>query len=149
MADKVEVGDHLLLDNQLCFALYDASRKMTHLYRPLLKELNLTYPQYLVLMVLWEHGKLTVNELGARLNLDSGTLTPLLKRMESNDFVIRRRADDDERKVFIALTEKGREISVEADKIPEQLVCKSGVNIERIFKLRDDIKEFIESLDMN
>jgi DNA-binding MarR family transcriptional regulator len=98
----------LLLDNQLCFALYSASLAMTKLYKPLLDELGLTYPQYLVMLVLWEGDGLMVSELGQRLYLDSGTLTPLLKRLESAGLVSRMRAAEDERRVHIHLTAAGR-----------------------------------------
>src|SRR5258705_35679 len=96
------------LDRHLCFALYSASRAMTAAYRPILTELNLTYPQYLVLLVLWEEGRITVGGLGERLQLDSGTLSPLLKRLEANGFVRRERSSDDERLVDVTLTPEGR-----------------------------------------
>ena len=95
----------LLLDNQLCFALYSTSLAMTKLYKPLLEELGLTYPQYLVMLVLWEQDDVAVSELGSRLYLDSGTLTPLLKRMEAAGLLARSRSAEDERRVNIALTE--------------------------------------------
>ena len=100
----------LSLDRQLCFALYSASRAMTAAYRPILTELNLTYPQYLVLLVLWEEGRVTVGRLGERLQLDSGTLSPLLKRLEANGFVRRERSLDDERLVDVTLTPAGRRL---------------------------------------
>ena len=108
----------LLLDNQLCFALYSASLAMTKLYKPWLDELGLTYPQYLVLLVLWEEDGLSVSELGNRLHLDSGTLTPLLKRIESAGLVSRLRATDDERRVHVTLTAAGRKLRTRAEKIP-------------------------------
>ena len=108
----------LLLDNQLCFALYSTSLTMTRFYKPLLDELGITYPQYLVLLVLWEQEGLTVSELGNRLFLDSGTLTPLLKRMESSGLVTRLRAVEDERRVHITLTTAGRLFKTRAEKIP-------------------------------
>lgn len=108
----------LLLDNQLCFALYSASLAMTKLYKPLLDELGLTYPQYLVLLVLWERDGLTVSELGQRLTLDSGTLTPLLKRLETNGLISRLRDTQDERRVLIRLTSQGRRLKTRALRIP-------------------------------
>src|SRR6187549_2969309 len=108
----------LLLDNQLCFALYSASLAMTKLYKPLLEELALTYPQYLVMLVLWERDGLMVSELGERLYLDSGTLTPLLKRLEGAGLVARIRALDDERRVHVTLTAAGRKLKSRAAKIP-------------------------------
>jgi len=118
--------DWLQLDVQLCFALYSTSLAMTKLYKPLLAPLGLTYPQYLAMLVLWETDGLGVSELGQRLNLDSGTLTPLLKRMESTGLIERRRALTDERRVEIHLTIAGRALREQAVGIPEQLACASA-----------------------
>lgn len=149
MSSKVEVGEHLLLENQLCFALYDASRRVTQLYREHLKGLGITYPQYLVIMVLWEEGCVSVKELGARLNLDSGTLTPLLKRLEKGGFLTRTRSKKDERELVVELTKKGRMISVDADCIPNKLLKKFGLPKEKIFELREFLKEFSKSIEEN
>src|SRR5689334_10034297 len=108
----------LRLDNQLCFALYSASLAMTKLYKPLLDELGLTYPQYLAMLVLWERDGLTVSDIGERLSLDSGTLTPLLKRLETSGLVTRIRDVQDERRVHITLTAAGRRMKQRAQKIP-------------------------------
>lgn len=108
----------LQLDNQVCFALYSASLAMTKLYKPLLEDIGLTYPQYLVMLVLWEGDQLMVSELGERLYLDSGTLTPLLKRLESAGLLTRLRDAQDERRVRIALTDAGRALRSAAQKIP-------------------------------
>lgn len=108
----------LLLDNQLCFALYSASLAMTKLYKPMLDELGLTYPQYLALLALWERDGLTVSELGERLFLDSGTLTPLLKRLEAAGHVSRLRDTADERRVLVRLTPSGRQLKARALRIP-------------------------------
>lgn len=108
----------LRLDNQLCFALYSASLAMTKLYKPLLDELGLTYPQYLALLVLWEQDGVTVSELGERLYLDSGTLTPLLKRMEAAGLLTRLRDATDERRVLIRLTAAGRKLKTRAARLP-------------------------------
>src|SRR3954454_4785619 len=110
--------DPLLVDQQLCFALYNASRAVIRAYAPLLQPLGLTYPQYLVLLVLWERDGVAVKDLGARLALDSGTLTPLLKRLEERGYVARRRDTDDERVVRIHLTAAGRALRVRAKRIP-------------------------------
>ena len=119
MASRRPTADQaLLLDNQLCFALYSASLAMTKLYKPLLAEVGLTYPQYLAMLVLWERDGLMVSELGERLFLDSGTLTPLLKRLESAGLVARIRALDDERRVHITLTAAGRMLKARAARIP-------------------------------
>ncbi|MEZ0356392.1 MarR family winged helix-turn-helix transcriptional regulator [Mycobacterium sp. SA01] len=110
------------LDEQLCFALYSASRAVTAAYRPMLDELDLTYPQYLVLLVLWEEEPCTVSHLGDRLHLDSGTLSPLLKRLEAAGFVRRQRSATDERRVEITLTAKGRALEERAACIPDRLL---------------------------
>ncbi len=111
-------NEALKLDSQLCFPLYAASRKIIGAYTPLLKPLGITYTQYIVFMVLWEQDGITVGELGAKLRLDSGTLTPVLKKMESKGYVERKRSHDDERIVNIYLTEKGAEKKEEARDIP-------------------------------
>ncbi len=118
--------DWLKLDVQLCFALYSTSLAMTKLYKPLLAPLGLTYPQYLVMLVLWETEGLGVSELGQRLSLDSGTLTPLLKRLEASTLIERQRARGDERRVEIHLTAAGRALRDQAVGIPEQLACASA-----------------------
>ena len=115
----------LLLDNQLCFALYSASLAMTKLYKPLLDTLGLTYPQYLVMLALWERDGLTVSELGERLFLDSGTLTPLLKRLESADLLVRLRDVQDERRVRITLTGQGRALRDGAQPIPHCVLART------------------------
>jgi DNA-binding MarR family transcriptional regulator len=116
----------LQLDQQLCFALYSASLAMTKVYKPLLEPLGLTYPQYLALLLLWERDGQTVGELGERLFLDSGTLTPLLKRMEAAGWLTRERAADDERRVIVSLTAAGRELRRQARAVPRQLVQATG-----------------------
>src|SRR5206468_2248920 len=119
MPAKPVAPDQLLrLDNQLCFALYSASLAMTKLYKPLLDELGITYPQYLVMLVLWENDGLPVSGIGERLSLDSGTLTPLLKRLEASGLVSRIRDVRDERRVHITLTAAGRRMKQRALKIP-------------------------------
>jgi len=134
----------LQLDHQLCFALYSASLAMTKLYKPLLAELGLTYPQYLALLALWERDGLQVSELGARLFLDSGTLTPLLKRLEAAGLVRRQRSGDDERRVHIHLTASGQALKARAAQVPgcilEATQCSLGDVVEltqRVQALRD------------
>ncbi|MCA3187400.1 MAG: MarR family transcriptional regulator, partial [Cupriavidus sp.] len=116
-----KTDDWLQLDQQLCFALYSTSLAMTKVYKPILGELGLTYPQYLVMLVLWEHDEVSVSELGGRLTLDSGTLTPLLKRLEAAGFVRRSRDAGDERRVLVSLTDAGRDLRNAAAGIPERL----------------------------
>ena len=119
MASKsIPANAALLLDNQLCFALYSTSQAMTQMYKPLLETLELTYPQYLVMLLLWEQDGPSVSALGERLYLDSGTLTPLLKRMEAKGVLSRQRASEDERRVEIFLTAQGRQLKARAAKIP-------------------------------
>jgi DNA-binding MarR family transcriptional regulator len=112
-----------VLEDQLCFALYAASRAMTARYRPLLDAIGLTYPQYLVMMLLWEEDNQTVGQLGARLSLDSGTLSPLLKRLTTAGLVTRHRRVEDERSVAISLTDAGRVLREKADAISEEIIC--------------------------
>jgi MarR family transcriptional regulator, organic hydroperoxide resistance regulator len=137
---KSGTPSHLLLDEQLCFALYAASRRMTATYRPLLEALELTYPQYLVMLVLWERDGITVRELGERLQLDSGTLTPLLKRLEQSHLVERRRRASDEREVEITLTKAGRNLHQRAAEIPRCLAEKLCMSVDEFIRLRDQLK---------
>ena len=123
------------LDNQLCFALYSASLATTKLYKPLLDSLGLTYPQYLALLVLWEQDGLAVNELGERLFLDSGTLTPLLKRMEAAGWLRRERASDDERRVRVTLTPAGRALKRRALAVPQRLAGATGCSTAELASL--------------
>lgn len=111
----------LSLDRQLCFPLYAASRAVTRAYKPLLDRLGLTYTQYITMMALWESGTMGVNELGRRLYLDSGTLTPLLKKLETKGLVTRTRSADDERRVEVSLTERGRAMEDEAASVPGEM----------------------------
>ncbi len=130
----------LRLDNQLCFALYGAANRMTRLYRPLLDALGLTYPQYLAMLVLWEQSPRTVGALGDALDLDSSTLTPLLKRLEAGGLVERRRDPEDERRVIVALTDQGRALRDQAELIPEQMICALDMPMEAIETLRARLK---------
>ncbi|HAE46394.1 MAG: MarR family transcriptional regulator [Tistrella sp.] len=134
MAD--DINDPLRLDAQLCFALYGASLAMTKLYRPVLEGLGLTYPQYLAMLVLWESDDVTVGDLGRRLGLDSGTLTPLLKRLEAAGLVTRRRDPRDERQVRVALTEAGRALKARARHVPERMFCAMGLELDELGDLR-------------
>jgi MarR family transcriptional regulator, organic hydroperoxide resistance regulator len=128
-------GEKLRLDYQLCFALYAATLAMTKLYKPLLGPLGLTYPQYLVMLVLWEGDGVTVSQAGARLALDSGTLTPLLKRLERSDLVQRLRDTTDERRVLLRLTAAGRALKARAQRIPDQVAGASGCPLDEIAPL--------------
>jgi DNA-binding MarR family transcriptional regulator len=134
------------VDQQLCFALYSASRAMTAAYRPVLTEMNLTYPQYLVMLVLWEEEHITVGRLGERLQLDSGTLSPLLKRLEGNGFVRRERSRDDERLVDVTLTPAGRRLEDRAQCIPEELGRATGMTQQQAADLRDAVRHLTDAL---
>ncbi|APE16523.1 MarR family transcriptional regulator [Mycobacterium sp. WY10] len=135
------------LDDQLCFALYSASRAVTAAYRPLLAELGLTYPQYLVLLVLWEEGRASVGRLSQRLHLDSGTLSPLLKRLEAVGFITRERCEDDERRVDIVLTEAGNRLQAKASCVPERLLSASDMTLDEIVALRDAVLRLTDTLN--
>jgi DNA-binding MarR family transcriptional regulator len=147
MPNKTDTVDAMLqLDNQLCFALYSTSLAMTKLYKPLLEELGLTYPQYLAMLVLWEQDGLTVSELGERLYLDSGTLTPLLKRMETAGLVSRLRAVQDERRVHITLTAEGRKLKAKAAKIPGCILSATQCSIPELVSLTQQVQSFRKRL---
>lgn len=139
----------LLLDQQLCFALYTASRFMTQAYEPLLSELGLTYAQYLVMLVLWEKDEVSVNEIGKFLKLDSGTLSPLLKKLEAKELILRTRQKEDERVVLIELTNHGRELRKKAAKVPLAMICKLQMNEKELIEMRDELNELIGKLSKN
>jgi DNA-binding MarR family transcriptional regulator len=139
--------DSLRLENQLCFGLYAAAHAMNRAYRVSLGPLGLTYPQYLTLLALWEEDRQSVSELGQRLRLDSGTLTPVLKRLESAGLVSRSRSRADEREVEIALTERGRSLRLDALGVRHDIVCRLGMSEDAILRLRRDIDEMLKRLD--
>ena len=128
-------AEMLKLDHQLCFALYSSSLAMTKLYKPLLDPLGLTYPQYLVMLVLWEGDGIAVSELGQRLQLDSGTLTPLLKRLEASGLVQRKRDSADERRVLVHITPAGRALKARAMKVPPQVACAAACSLDELAAL--------------
>ena len=130
----------LLLDNQLCFALYSTSLTITKLYQPLLADLGLTYPQYLVMLVLWEHDDIMVSALGERLFLDSGTLTPLLKRMEAAGLLRRTRSSVDERRVLIALTAAGQQLKAQAAKVPACVISATHSPVAELMALTEKVQ---------
>ena len=140
-------AEWLQLDRQLCFALYSSSLAMTRIYKPLLAPLGLTYPQYLVMLVLWEGDGPSVSQLGQRLSLDSGTLTPLLKRLEALGHIERRRASDDERRVDIFLTPAGRKLRELALDIPSQLACASACELDEVIALTQRLTQLRQQLN--
>lgn len=137
----------LLLDNQLCFMVYRLHRGITDLYRPVLGELGLTYPQYLVMLVLWEDSPLTVSQLGARLHLDSGTLSPLVKRLEAAALVSRQRATEDERSVEISLTKEGRALRARALRVPQVVGECLATSADDYFAVRDLLSSLLDRVD--
>ncbi len=143
---KTASEEWLKLDHQLCFALYSSSLAMTKLYKPLLDPLGLTYPQYLVMLVLWEGDGLTVSALGERLMLDSGTLAPLLKRLETAGLVQRLRDSADERRVLLRLTPGGRALKARALKVPPAIACAAGCPLDELATLTARLKALRDRL---
>ncbi|MBC7500975.1 MAG: MarR family transcriptional regulator [Herminiimonas sp.] len=138
--------DPLALDNQFCFALYSASLAMTKTYKPFLDKMGLTYPQYLVMLVLWQRDDVLVKAIGELLFLDSGTLTPLLKRLEASSLILRTRDEADERQVRITLTKEGRALKRRAQSIPHQVLCASGQAPETLMRLRSELSDIRSDL---
>jgi DNA-binding MarR family transcriptional regulator len=136
----------LLLDNQVCFALYSASLAMTRLYKPLLADLGLTYPQYLVMLVLWEGDALMVSALGERLGLDSGTLTPLLKRLEALGLLTRQRDPQDERRVHVHLSPAGRHLKARARKLPACILESTRCSLDELRSLNRQVRQLHQRL---
>lgn len=145
-ASKNDSDKWLQLDNQLCFKLYSASKAITQAYTPILDKLNLTYPQYLTMLVLWETDGISVKELGERLNLDSGTLSPLLKKLEAKSFLERSRLEEDERVVVVHLTNKGRDLKKKAVEVPTQMFCKMDLKIKEATALQKQLEELLSNL---
>jgi len=141
--------EQLKLENQLCFPVYAASRLITREYQPFLDELGITYPQYLVLLVLWEVKEITVNEIAHKLILNTNTITPLLKRMEKLDLISRSRSDEDERKVIVTLTSKGEAMKKKAAKIPEELsrgLINEAMSVQELILLKNNLISIINYL---
>ncbi len=139
--------EKLRLDNQVCFPLYSAANAVIRAYRPLLDELDLTYSQYLVMMVLWEQNGVSVKDVGHRLHLDSGTLTPLLKRLEVKGYVERARSTQDERVRVLNLTEQGRELKLRAQQVPNAIKCKVDIELEEMLELKRLCEKVLTKLD--
>lgn len=139
----------LLLDQQLCFALYSTAHAMNKVYRKLLRKLNLTYPQYLVMMVLWERDGVTVSEIGERLFLDSATLTPLLKRLEASGLITRQRATSDERQVIVALTSSGKALRQKAQSVPDAVFCAAECSPEELTAIKGKLELLRSRLHRN
>ncbi|OEJ96404.1 MarR family winged helix-turn-helix transcriptional regulator [Streptomyces thermolilacinus] len=139
--------DFLRLDHQICFSLHAATRAFNGVYRVALKELGLTYPQYLVMLVLWEHGELPVKRIGEHLRLDSGTLSPLLKRLEAAGYVERRRSPEDERSVTVRPTRSGTALRERALGVPRRMAEVTGLSLDEIRDLRTRLRDLATALD--
>ena len=139
MARKQAADLALRLDNQLCFAIYSAGHAFNRVYKPLLDRLGLTYPQYLVMLALWERDDVTVKDIGERLFLDSGTLTPLLKRLEAAELVRRTRGTEDERQVLIALTPQGQALREKARAVPQAILAASACSVTELSAMKSEI----------
>lgn len=131
--------DPLLLGNQICFAVYSTAHAFNRVYKPLLDRLGLTYPQYLVMLVLWERDDVPLKDIGEKLFLDSGTLTPLLKRLEASGLIKRTRSTEDERQVLIALTPKGQALREEARAVPQSILSSSACSVGELFAMKNEL----------
>jgi DNA-binding MarR family transcriptional regulator len=140
-------SEWLSLDRQICFSLHAASRAFNSVYRVILKDLGLTYPQYLVMLVLWEQGDLPVKKLGEQLRLDSGTLSPLVKRLEAAGLVRRERSTEDERSVRVHLTEEGTALRERALEVPPRIMAATGLDVAEILDLRARLERLTTALD--
>jgi MarR family transcriptional regulator, organic hydroperoxide resistance regulator len=138
--------DALKLENQLCFSIYAASRAITKIYRPLLDKLGITYPQYLVMLVLWAERSISLKDLGNKLYLDSGTLTPLLKRLESMELVKRERSAEDERVLYVSATEKGISMKEQAFEIPECILKALNIDIGKLINLKENVDDLLSHI---
>jgi DNA-binding MarR family transcriptional regulator len=147
MAKKSMAEAQLMLGNQLCFAIYSTAHAFNRVYKPLLDRLSLTYPQYLVMLVLWERDGIAVKEIGERLFLDSGTLTPLLKRLEAAHLIRRTRSSEDERQVLIALTVQGHALKEKARTVPPAILSASGCPIGEVSSLRKSLVALRDQLN--
>lgn len=138
--------DCIKLENQICFALYAASREVIKLYKPILDKHNLTYTQYVAMLVLWEEEKMTVKEIGQRLHLDSGTLTPLLKKLEHRGLITRHRDLNDDRVVIVNLTEEGFKLKSEILDVPGEVFCKMNISNKKAEELRHNLEYLLQCL---
>lgn len=139
-------NDQLKLKNQLCFSIYACSRAITKIYKPFLNKLGITYPQYLVMLVLWEENSIALKDLGSKLHLDSGTLTPLLKRMENMNLISRQRSSEDERLLFITILEKGQKLKDQALTIPECILKSTNTDIETLKRIKRDVDSLLKNV---
>ena len=145
----IDEADALSFDKQICFSLYSAANAMVRAYRPFLNSMDLTYLQYIVMMILWEEQGISVSSLGNKLHLDSGTLTPLLKRLESKGLVNRKVSDIDERVKCLFLTDAGLALKTRASRIPEKVLCKTSVPLASLLQLKVQCDQLLDSFDEN
>ncbi len=141
------MNQQLKLENQLCFKVYSISKSIIRIYGPLLKKIGLTYPQYLVMMVLWEDNKIAFKDISYKLKMKTGTLTPIITKLESNGYLNRVKDDIDDRKIYIEITKKGIELEKKAMNIPKELSCNTQLNEDEYFKYLKDFNELIKKLD--
>ncbi len=141
--------DSLRLENQLCFPLYACSKEIVRRYKPFLDEIDLTYTQYITMMVFWEHSEMNVKELGERLFLDSGTLTPVLKKLEAKEYISRTRSKDDERNLIVRITEKGEALKEQACSIPERMASCFSLEKEEAVALKNILDKLMKQFDQN
>ncbi|MBU3128240.1 MarR family transcriptional regulator [Clostridium tagluense] len=139
--------DNLKLSNQLCFKIYSVSKAMTRLYKPILDSLNLTYPQYLVMLILWEHEKISFKDMSNNLKMKTGTLTPILNKLESQGQLCRVKDEDDERKVYIQITSKGEKLKYEASNVPGEISCRAQIKMDEYVKYMREFDELLKKLD--
>jgi DNA-binding MarR family transcriptional regulator len=144
---QVDKYDVIKLENQLCFPLYALSREIIKLYKPILDRYNLTYTQYITMLVMWEEEKIMFKELGQRLHLDSGTLTPVVKKLEAMELIIKYRNKEDDRIVTIELTEKGRLLREEVLEVPQEIYCKFKGDEEKLIMFKKQLDELLNTFD--
>jgi len=142
----MEQFDRLKLENQFCFPLYAASREVIKMYKPLLDKYNLTYTQYIAMLVMWEYEKISVKEMGQKLYLDSGTLTPVIKKLVAMGYVQKYRDQNDDRVVIVEITDKGRKLKEEILDVPNQMICKIGENIQEAIQLKEILDKLLRGI---
>lgn len=141
------MDENFKLENQLCFKIYSISKSIVRIYGPLLNEIGLTYPQYLVMMVLWEHNKISFKDVSYKLKMKTGTLTPIITKLESSEFLNRVKDENDDRKIYISITEKGMELKEKAKNIPKKLACNIELKDEDYSRYLQDFNDLIKKLD--
>lgn len=139
--------DSIKLENQLCFPLYALSREIIKLYKPILDKYNLTYTQYIAMLVMWEKEKITFKDLGKKLHLDSGTLTPVLKKLEAMELIIKYRTKEDDRVVMVEITEKGKALKDDILEVPEEMLCKSVIDMDEVSELKGMLDKLLKRFE--